>query len=217
MPNERMINLTQPESRLKLKPRFLDSECLLHCRLPDHVPPTSNTSPQLPLLVLCGEFQGLCFLGRVMWSRLDLSLVPCCRGSRWLTAQGRGGLTWDVQEREGGSPILAVSGLSSQPLRASPWAISRPCLTCLGAREAAQSGLVRHGLSRPHGCGRGLDWQKRGSCPFSPPLPLHSHSDFCPGLWAWFCALQSQSLGGSHFVSSCLGPPSTFKLLSSQP
>ena len=139
--NEQMIDLMQPESRLKLKPRFFDSGCLLHCRLPDHVPPTSNTSPQLPLLVLRGEFQGLCFLGRVMWSRLDLALVPCRQGSRWLTAQGRGGLTWGVQEREGGSPILSVSGLSSQRLRGSPWAISRPCLTCLGARGAARAGL----------------------------------------------------------------------------
>ena len=63
-----------------------------------------------------------------------------------------------------------------------------------GSQRGSKSGLVRHGLSGPHGCGRGLDCQKRGSCPFSSPLPLHSHSDFCPGLWAWFCALQSQSL-----------------------
>ena len=38
------VSLTQPQSRLKLKPRFLDSACLLHRRLPDHVPHLQHLS-----------------------------------------------------------------------------------------------------------------------------------------------------------------------------
>lgn len=69
------------------------------------------------------------------------------------------------------SLLSLASAVSSSEPHPGPSAL--PCPTCLGAREVAQSRLVRHGLSGLHGCGE--VWTGRSGVP-TPSAPLSPSS-----------------------------------------
>lgn len=166
------------ESGLKLKPRFLDPSDVRITGSPTP-PQASNTSPQLPLSVLLGEFQGLCVSGRAVWSCLDPALVPCLQVSPVVAAGlQRPEVRHAVQGRKGSSPVFAPS----EALRPDPiW-------PAWGREGGAHSGPLGW-TEGPHRHGRGLGWAA-GSCPFTfPPLLLTLRTLMLPRLWAWFCTL----------------------------
>lgn len=134
------------------------------------------------------------FPGRVMWSRLDLALVPCRQG--YPVADHPGSRRPDVGCREGRrQPHLRCLWPQQSAALVSSWAIS-PALSDLpGSKRGSTERACQTRTEWPSWLRERSGLAEAGFLPLQlPSLPLHSHSGLCPSLWAWLCVLLSQSL-----------------------
>lgn len=180
---------------------------MIFASLIPHPAPGLITSSQLPLSVLLGEFQRLCFLGRAVWS---------CLASLWCLPPGvpsgysrpLDGLLWDVWEREGSNYLLKLR-LSSQSSEAYSGLPPCPLWPVCEQEGGAYSGPAEWtGGPEEGGRGQGLAVALVPSL----SLPYSSLRGHCSLPLSVGLALFSRRLVGSlssHFISSCLGHPPT--------